>query len=132
MGKYDRPVWGGGPEPFGTGDSGFGTTRHSGGGTAYGGGFGLNVETGRHAGRGPKSYRRDDRRIYEEVCERLCDHPDLDASEIEVQVSEGEVTLTGTVDGRHSKWMAEDTAASVTGARDVGNGLRVQEGAEVR
>src|SRR5690242_6287624 len=94
MGKYDRPVWGGGTPLFGTGSRGFGTTW------SYGGGLGHQepgthteqtdrpVE-GRHAGRGPKAYQRTDQSIYDEVCERLSEHGDIDASEIEVRVQSG-------------------------------------------
>ena len=50
--------------------------------------------------------------------------PDI-ATGIEVQVNEGEVTLTGSVDDRNTKWLAEDVAGSVTGVRAVRNELRV-------
>ena len=37
-----------------------------------------------YAGRGPKGYRRSDERIREEISDRLTEHDELDASEIEV------------------------------------------------
>lgn len=77
-----------------------------------------------HAGRGPKGYRRSDERIREDVCERLCDDPDIDASDVEVRVEQGEVTLTGTVPTRDEKRRSEDTA-EVTGVQNVRNLLRV-------
>ncbi len=80
---------------------------------------------GSHAGRGPRGYRRSDTRISEDVHERLTDHPDIDAGEIEVQVQDGEVTLTGTVDDRGAKYLAEDVAAGVSGVREVMNLLKV-------
>jgi osmotically-inducible protein OsmY len=80
---------------------------------------------GRHTGRGPKGYRRSDERIREDVSDKLMEHPDLDASEIEVKVSNGEVTLSGLVDSRWAKRLAEDIAESSTGVRDVMNQLRV-------
>jgi osmotically-inducible protein OsmY len=83
---------------------------------------------GRHAGRGPRGYRRSDATIREEICESLTDNPDLDASGIEVTVEGGEVTLTGTVDSRDARWLAEDLVESVAGVRDVHNQLRVAHG----
>jgi hypothetical protein len=81
---------------------------------------------GPHAGRGPKNYRRCDDRICEDVCRRLTDDPDVDASDIEVSVTDGEVTLSGTVQDRYMKRGAEDAIAGVSGVRDVHNQIRVQ------
>lgn len=81
---------------------------------------------GRFAGRGPKGYLRSDERILEDINEQLMRHPDVDASEIEVKVKEGEVTLTGTVNQRHCKYMAEDISERVSGVKDVRNEIRVQ------
>jgi hypothetical protein len=83
---------------------------------------------GPYAGRGPKGYQRSDARIHEDVCDRLTDHPQIDASEIEVEVQHGEVTLTGTVDSRYVKRLAEDVAETVSGVTDVHNRLRVAQG----
>ena len=81
---------------------------------------------GRHRGRGPKNYTRSDERIREDVNDRLSDDPWLDATEIEVQVSKCEVTLTGSVDSRDDKRRAEDIAEQVSGVKNVQNNLRVQ------
>lgn len=81
---------------------------------------------GQFSGRGPKGYRRSDERIKEEVCEALTSDHDVDASEIEVSVSEGLVTLKGTVEDRQTKRMAEECAERVSGVIDVQNELRVQ------
>ena len=53
------------------------------------------------------------------------DDPHLDAAEIEVEVKDGEVTLSGTVDSREAKRHAEDVAEQATGVKDVHNRLRV-------
>ncbi|MFC5344522.1 BON domain-containing protein [Brevundimonas staleyi] len=79
---------------------------------------------GRHRGRGPKDYVRSDDRIREDVNDRLADDGNVDATDISVQVSEGEVTLTGTVEDRHAKRRAEDCADAVSGVRHVQNNLR--------
>jgi len=49
-------------------------------------GFQGDAQRGPHAGRGPKGYQRSDERIREDVCDRLTEHPAIDASEIEVEV----------------------------------------------
>jgi hypothetical protein len=82
---------------------------------------------GEHRGRGPRSYRRSDDRIREDINDRLTDHPYLDASDIDVVVSNGEVTLTGMVDNRNAKRMAEDIAEEVSGVTNVENRLRVRQ-----
>lgn len=76
--------------------------------------------------RGPKGYKRSDDRIREDVSDRLAHQNELDPSEIEVMVSNGEVTLSGTVQSRHEKFIAEEIADSVSGVNDVHNQLRVR------
>jgi osmotically-inducible protein OsmY len=81
---------------------------------------------GPHSGRGPQGYQRSDARIEEDVCEHLTHHGMLDATGIQVQVENGEVTLTGTVESRQAKRLAEDILDAISGVRDVHNQLRVQ------
>jgi osmotically-inducible protein OsmY len=86
------------------------------------------LELGRRGdftGRGPKGYQRSDARIYEDVCDRLAQAPDIDASDIEVRTTNGEVTLAGSVREREEKRRAEDLIEGVSGVRDVHNNLRV-------
>jgi hypothetical protein len=82
--------------------------------------------SGQFRGRGPKGYRRSDERIHEDVCERLTEDPLIDASNIEVLVQDGEITLNGTVMSRGLKRRAEDLAELASGASHVQNNLRVQ------
>ncbi len=82
-------------------------------------------DQGPHGGRGPRGYQRSDERIREDVCDRLTEASDLDASEIDVTVDAGIVTLTGTVDGRVAKRRAEDLAAATRGVHDVQNRLTI-------
>jgi hypothetical protein len=84
------------------------------------GGLGTHV-----ASEGGTRFRRSDERLLDEICQRMTDHPDLDATNIEVAVREGEVTLAGSVDDRPSKHLAEQIAEGVRGIRDVHNHLRV-------
>ncbi|MBV7411084.1 BON domain-containing protein [Maritimibacter sp. DP1N21-5] len=81
-------------------------------------------------GRGPKNYQRSDSRIQEDVNDELTDSDRLDASEIEVSVSDREVTLTGTVSSKAEKRWAEDCADRVSGVTHVQNNLRVSSGAD--
>lgn len=83
-------------------------------------------EMDQYRGHGPKGYRRSDERIREDVCDRLCDDPYLDASDIEVDVRAGEIILSGHVRARMDKRRAEDCAEDISGVRHVQNNLRVQ------
>jgi hypothetical protein len=80
---------------------------------------------GQFSGRGPRGYRRSDERIKEDVCQCLTDDHHIDASEIEVTVTDREVTLTGTVSSRMQKRHAEDLIERLPGVRDVINSIRV-------
>ena len=80
---------------------------------------------GWHVGKGPSGYTRSDERIREDVCDRLTDDPYVDATNIEVTVQGGEVTLSGLVERREVKRRAEDLAERVSGVRDINNRLRV-------
>jgi osmotically-inducible protein OsmY len=82
-------------------------------------------QEGIHRGRGPKGYQRSDERIHEEVCERLTDDSFIDASNIDISVQSGVVTLTGTVNSRQEKRRAEDLIENLSGVKDVHNSLRV-------
>lgn len=83
--------------------------------------------SGSHRGRGPKGYRRRDERIHEDVCERLMHDRFIDASEIEVLVENGEVTLRGHVASRGLKYRVEDLAESVSGVAQVRNELKIAD-----
>jgi hypothetical protein len=90
-------------------------------------------DEGRFRGRGPRGYQRSDAQIRDAVCERMADHPELDASDIDVMVAaDGVVTLQGSVADRPSKRLAEDIADSVSGVRDVHNQLRLAGGVGAR
>jgi hypothetical protein len=84
-------------------------------------------QQGRYAGRGPKNYQRSDERVREDVVEKLTDHPDLDATDIDVEVQHCEVTLRGEVDERYAKHLAEDLAGQVWGVHDVHNQLHIRK-----
>jgi hypothetical protein len=112
----------------GYGSQGYGNQAH--GGPAFGGQPLGGQTRGTHWGKGPKGYKRSDDRIREEVCEALSDHGDLDASDIEVKVANGEVTLSGTVSDKRMKRLAEQAIDHVSGVDDVRNELRVKREGE--
>jgi hypothetical protein len=100
---------------------------------AYGGsrGSATSLSTGQYAGRGPRGYKRGDERIREDVCDRLTDDSRIDASDVDVAVKDGEVTLAGSVRSREEKRFAEDLIEHVSGVRDVNNNLKVKAADEV-
>jgi osmotically-inducible protein OsmY len=79
-----------------------------------------------HRGRGPQGYKRPDERINDDAHQRLTDDPWLDASNINVSVAGGEVTLSGTVDSREAKHRAERLIEDLPGVNHVQNNLRLK------
>lgn len=91
-----------------------------------------NFHTGRvgpFSGLGPKGYRRSDERIHDDVCESLSVHPEIDASDVEVEVKDRIVRLRGTVGTRWMKRMMEDAVDQVSGVEDVFNEAKVRSDA---
>ncbi|MBG9377285.1 BON domain-containing protein [Panacibacter sp. DH6] len=101
-------------------------------GSPYGNSYGNNSQQGTggmyggHRGKGPKGYERSEQRIKEDISDRLMDDDDIDASEIDITVKAGEVTLTGTVSDKQTKRRIEDMIESMSGVKNVQNNLRVQ------
>lgn len=89
------------------------------------GSFVRRMVSGLFRGRGPKSWMRSDTRIHDQVCELLAEHPEIDATDIEVQVKDGGVTLTGLVPDRRTKRLADEALDEVMGVQDVHNRLKV-------
>ena len=82
---------------------------------------------GPYSGVGPRGYRRADDRIRDDVNDRLMWHGYVDATDIQVEVNDGVVTLSGTVNTRREKRMAEDAAESVSGVEDVNNQIQIRQ-----
>jgi osmotically-inducible protein OsmY len=81
-----------------------------------------------HRGIGPKGYKRSDDRISDDAHQRLTDDAWLDASNVNVSVSGGEITLSGTVENREAKHRAERIVEDISGVNHVQNNLRIQPG----
>jgi len=88
-------------------------------------GPGFHAEDRGHRGRGPKTYKRSDERIAEDANERLTEDHWLDAGDITVSVSGGEVTLSGAVEDREAKHRAERIVEHLSGVTHVQNNLRI-------
>jgi osmotically-inducible protein OsmY len=69
--------------------------------------------------------RRPDEALSRELQEILTKDPELDATEIEVAVEDGAVTLSGVVYSSDARLLAEELVESVTGVREVHNNLKV-------
>jgi BON domain-containing protein len=81
----------------------------------------------RYRGRGPRNYKRPRERILDDVAVALTREPDLDASDITVDVNdECDVILGGEAGHKAEKRLAEDLAADVWGVRDVHNHIHVR------
>lgn len=84
------------------------------------------MQPGPFTGVGPRGYRRSDERIFEDVCERLTQHSGIDAENIQVEVQDGEVTLSGDVEDRSMKRMVEANIEMIPGVIDVHNRLKLR------
>jgi osmotically-inducible protein OsmY len=82
---------------------------------------------GGHRGKGPKGYERSQDRIKEDISDRLTDDDSIDASDIEINVNNGEVTLSGTVSDKQTKRRVEDMIESMSGVKSVQNNLRCNQ-----
>lgn len=88
---------------------------------------------GRQRGRGPRVQAAagdsggEDVRIRVEAARRLTEDWYVDATDIEIGVSDGEVILSGLIDSRAAKCLAEDCVDSIPGVRDVRNTLRIRQ-----
>jgi hypothetical protein len=128
-GDAQQPGWSNQNRDFGSTGEGRWSGQQFGNASAMqGGGFGGASYGGAFAGRGPRNYQRSDDRVREDVNERLTADPRIDASDIDVRVQNGEVTLSGTVDERRTRRLAEEIIEDLPGVRDVRNEIRVSHG----
>ena len=85
-----------------------------------------NEYQGSHRGKGFKGWKRSDDSIYEEIGRILEQRADIDPSDVEVKVRNGEVTLEGTVPDRMTKRRMEEALDMVSGITDIQNRVRIQ------
>jgi osmotically-inducible protein OsmY len=82
--------------------------------------------TSSRRGKAPRGYKRSDERIREDICERMMDNGELDASDVEIEVHEGVVKLSGNCSCRHSKNAIEEIVDGVSGVNDIDNQIKVK------
>ena len=68
-----------------------------------------------------EGYNRPDERIQDDVCDLLTRDRGLDTSEMDVNVENGVVTLTGKVEDRSMKRYAGRLIENISGVKDVQN-----------
>jgi BON domain len=76
-------------------------------------------------GRPPRAYQRSDERIRDDVYDRLLAQDWIDAADVQVAVTDAEITLSGTVPSRQEKRDVEELAEQVLGVREIYNQLRL-------
>lgn len=81
---------------------------------------------GPYSGLGPKGYNDAGDPTGQEVASRLTQHGQVDASNIEITIDNGEVLLEGTVDSEETKRLAQEALESIAGVGSVQNLLQVQ------
>lgn len=85
--------------------------------------------TTRRADQTRETALRSDDLIAEDVAAALLKMDNVDATEIEVEVDTGSVTLAGTVNGYAVKQEVEAALRTIDGVRDIDNNLRIRKGA---
>ncbi len=85
------------------------------------------ISGGPRFAKGPKGYQRSDERIKRRcVSDRIWHLDRIDASDVEIHVQNGEVTLTGTVTDRRAKWDLENLVDQIGGVNEIHNQLRLR------
>ncbi len=79
----------------------------------------------RQSNAGPRGRRRSDESLRDEIREILTADPELEVTDMEVEVEGGAVTLTGAVIDSDARLLAEELVETLPGVREVHNRLRV-------
>jgi BON domain len=82
----------------------------------------------RQTNSGPRSRRRPDEALAQEIREILTSDPELEATDIEVEVEGGAVTIRGVVIDSDARLLAEELVESLPGVREIHNRLQAGEG----
>lgn len=81
---------------------------------------------------GPKGYKRSDDRLREDICEKLTEDERIDATDIDVIITNAEVTLNGTVHTKEERRRAELLIDDIIGVTHVQNNLRIKGEGDTR
>lgn len=79
-----------------------------------------------YAGSGSIDRQRADGIVTTDISARIAAHDALDPSDVRVRTQHGVVTLTGVVDTRHDRRLAEQLVREVAGVKEVLNHLRTR------
>jgi len=90
-------------------------------------GIGGPQRTPTQPGASPAAPSHEDAAIKDQCCERMAAMGDLDASEVAVTVTDGEVTLRGSVPAKAMSYRCEQTCELVGGVKSIVNHLLVVE-----
>jgi osmotically-inducible protein OsmY len=86
----------------------------------------MGTKRGEHFGKGPRNWKKSDVSVREEVCEALYYNRTVDATDIDVDVKDGVVFLTGWVDSRDAKRDTEKCIEDIVGVFDIRNELHLR------
>ena len=87
---------------------------------------GFGHQTPSYYGVGPKGWRISDERIKDNICEAMARNIHLDASGVEVEVSDGVVYLRGEVNDKMMKHEAEKVVNNQFGVKDLKNEITLR------
>jgi osmotically-inducible protein OsmY len=89
------------------------------------------MKPGFHRGKGPRSYQRSDVKILDDVHDVLLEDPYVDASDIEIDVKQGVVSLTGFIEDKNAKRRVEDLIDNISGVKHLENRLRIRKPTQI-
>ena len=72
----------------------------------------------------------EDKRLRDKLIHKLNAHPELDVSEVKINVKGGFVSITGTVENIDAKGTVEALVGKTDGVMDVVNFLQIRRGSE--
>jgi len=76
-------------------------------------------------GKAPRGYKRSDQRIMEDIFQAVTGDLMLDSSDVEINVTDGEVVLSGYVRDRRDRRRLEDRIENIRGVINVENRIRI-------
>ncbi len=85
-----------------------------------------------YTGYGPKNWKISDERLREKVCDVLLHSIEVDASEVEVEVKDRVVTLSGNISSKGMGRIAEDLVESIPGIEDVFSRFTIKDTSNFR
>lgn len=110
----------------GAGRKGWDYDQNRGYGQVYGNATVAQKPSRNFRGKGPRNYQRSDERILEDIYDRISGAWSLDASEVEIEVRNGVVQMSGRVADRSVRHRLEDIAEGILGVMSIENRISIQ------